>query len=426
MIDRITQPPLDGQSSISELFFETVTLDNGLVAYILNSPNAGGAVKLDLVFGAGAGCSAQKGIASAANSLFSEGTKDKPAQEIHEAFDFYGAYLERECSADDARTSLYSLQKFLPHTLNLLVDVFNNATFPQQELELYTSRHKQKLAVNSQKNSFLAKRLFAQKIWGLEHPYGRHMLAEDFDSLTQSAVSTFFFQKYSPENCYLIVSGSLGLNDISILNQSLGSKKWATAHATPPANSLSWKSSTEKGLFVEQKKESVQAALLMGGQTIGRNDPDYFGLQVLNTLLGGYFGSRLMKKIREEKGYTYGIGSSILVQKNGAVFCIQTEVAVDKWELVLQDIRAEVVTLQRNMVDSAELALVKNYMIGSLQRSFDGVFAKADRLKTLIDNNLDLDYFVKYSNSINKLQANDLQQLAIKYLDIDDFTEVVA
>ncbi len=425
MIDRKTPPSIGGQSLLKELAFETATLDNGLKVYLLHSPNTNGAVKLDLVFKAGAGSSAQKGTASAANSLFSEGTTNKSAQEIHEAFDFYGSYIERECSADDARISLYSLQKFLPDTLGLLVDVFNTSTFPEHELELYKSRHKQKLAVNSQKNSYLAKRLFTQKVWGAEHPYGRHMQPQDFDALSQPAVSGFFSQNYSPKNCYLIVAGSFALSDISALNSSIGSEIWATGYATPLANSLSWESNTEKGLLVEQKKDSVQAAVKMGLKTIGRNHPDYFGLQVLNTLLGGYFGSRLMKKIREEKGYTYGIGSSIFAQQNGSVFSIQTEVAVDKWELVLQDIRSEVVTLQQNAVGSDELTLVKNYLLGSFQRSFDGVFAKAERLKTLLDNNLEADYFVKYSDTINRLQAANLQQLAIKYLNTDDFTEVV-
>jgi predicted Zn-dependent peptidase len=153
---------------------------------------------------------------------------------------------------------------------------------------------------------------------------------------------------------------------------------------------------------------------------------DFHSLTVLNTILGGYFGSRLMTNIREDKGYTYGIGSGMIPLKKAGYFFISTEVGVEVCNKAIDEIYIEINRLRNESISEKELILVKNYMIGSFLRSIDGPFALANRFKSIMEYDLDYSYYDDYISTIKNIKASDLLNLANKYLDPNSMTEVVA
>ena len=155
------------------------------------------------------------------------------------------------------------------------------------------------------------------------------------------------------------------------------------------------------------------------------HNEDYIKLQILNTVLGGYFGSRLMKNIREDKGFTYGIGSAIIPLKNSAYFFISAETGSDVTFQAVEEIYKELRKLKEQPIPIEELDLVKNYKTGEIMRSLDGPFAISDLTKLTIQFDLDADYFSKYISVIRNITSSELQDLAIKYFNENDLYELI-
>jgi zinc protease len=158
---------------------------------------------------------------------------------------------------------------------------------------------------------------------------------------------------------------------------------------------------------------------------ITRSHPDYPGMAVLNTLLGGYFGSRLMSNIREDKGYTYGIGSAMVSLREAGYFFISTEVGADVTTAALDEIYKEVKRLQDEPAGEDELSTVRNYLSGTFLKSIDGPFALIDRFKTLTLSGLGYDYYDRYLQTVQSISPAQLQELALRYFNRNDFMELV-
>ncbi|MBS1503743.1 MAG: insulinase family protein, partial [Bacteroidetes bacterium] len=163
----------------------------------------------------------------------------------------------------------------------------------------------------------------------------------------------------------------------------------------------------------------------MGLPMITRVHPDFPALQVLNTVLGGYFGSRLMANIREDKGYTYGIGSGLSSLKQGGAMFIASEVGADVCRDAVSEIEKEISILKTELIPDDELALVRNYMMGSLLGSLENVFSHADKFKNIYFSGLNYDYYDRYTEVVKTVTAGELLQLANKYLDLDKFYRVI-
>jgi predicted Zn-dependent peptidase len=176
--------------------------------------------------------------------------------------------------------------------------------------------------------------------------------------------------------------------------------------------------------FIE-KPDAIQSAVRVGRLLFNKKDPDYFKFQVLNTVLGGYFGSRLMANIREDKGYTYGIGSGLASLVNGGYFFISTEVGVDVTNNTLSEIYKEIKLLREQPVNNEELETVRNYVLGQFLRSVDGPYSLADKFKAIWEFGLGYDYFENYFKAVKTITPKEIQELANKYLQEEDLIELV-
>ncbi len=395
-------------------------LGNEIILHLLPEANTIG-FKLDFYFSAGIKNGQHPTTAKATFRLMTEGTLLKSSEQIHESLDFFGSFIDKEVSFNYSKLTVFGTQPNFKDIILIIKDILKNPSFDKKEIDLYINREKQRLFVDLEKTQSLCKRAFAKTFWGESHPLGQPSEILDYDALKQEDLKAFYKNFIRPGLQQIVLSGCCSDDMIETIKEMcLSIKTEATSEPELLSDHIPL-----KGLTFIQKDPSIQAAIQMGTKLINRKHPDFASMQVVTTLLGGYFGSRLMKNIREEKGYTYGIGSSLQSIAGVGVLSIHTEVLNDKWEDTISCINSEIEKLKTQLVSIEELQTVKNYMCGNLARLFDGSFAQADRLQMLISESLDWEYYLKYLDAIKNTSVETIHYLANKYLNIDNFTTIV-
>lgn len=405
----------------------TFTLHNGIQVYAIDA-GAQDVLQIEWVFYAGNSVEVQNGVAAATNHLLKNGTTNKTAFEINEHFDFYGAYCTRACYNETASITLHTLSKHLPVLLPDVQQILTNANFTEDELATYQQNSKQKLSVNLQKCDFVANRLIDAAVFGTTHPYGKYNVVADYDALNTTLLKNHYNQHYINGHCVIFVAGKLPVDIEMQLNNNFGNLplKNHTAAATY-LHTLD----NEPQICTPQKtniindENGVQAAIRIARPFPNRHHPDFQKVMVLNTLFGGFFGSRLMSNIREDKGYTYGIHSYLQNHIGNTTWMISTEAGKDVSTATIEEVYKEMQLLQTELIDEEELLLVRNYMIGIILGDLDGPFQIIGRWKNIILNNLDADYFYNSIHIIKTISAAELQNLAKKYLNPTQFYQLV-
>ncbi len=398
------------------------TLDNGIKVYTIDSGSQE-LTKIEFLFKAGMYYQKQPLLASATNNLLETGTKNYTANQLSDEIDFFGSFFECSVEQDFASLALFSLNKYLDKSLHYVEDIIKNPTFPKDEFDIYLSNKKQKHLVNSQKVNVLARRRFTELIFGEVHPYGRDVKTEDFDKLTVDSVKEFYKSHYHSSNCTIIASGKLPENLVDVLNNFFGKEIWGDIQPIE-SPSVKMETTSQQKHFIE-RTDAIQSAVRVGRPLFNKTHPDYFKFQVLNTILGGYFGSRLMANIREDKGYTYGIGSGLASLVHAGYFFISTEVGADVTGKTLTEIYKEIKIIREELVDKEELETVRNYVLGQFLRSVDGPYALADKFKAVWEFGLDYDYFEKYFAAVKTITPQEIKALANTYLQEKDLIELV-
>jgi len=421
MLNRTLAPESRQIEDISFIKPVKYVLDNGIPAFVVNAGQQD-LVRIEFIFENVNWDGSKPLQALAVNHLVNNGTAQLTAWEIAEKVDYYGAFLQTEYGADQSAVKLYTLNKHLAEILPVLYAILNESEFPDQELGIFIQNQKQSLQVNMQKNDFLARKHFAHALFG-DTPYGVNIGTDDYDRVNREELLAYFSAAYRPEHCTIVVAGKFETEEFGILNRVIG-QPWKNS-ASSVVNSFSLPVPVGGDIFVE-RPESLQSAIRMGTLAIPRSHADFPGLQVLNCVLGGYFGSRLMANIREDKGYTYGIGSAIASLKDVGYLFIATEVGADVCSAALSEIEKELSTLKQELVGPEELDLVRNYMLGAMLGSLENAFSHADKFKSIYFSGLDYDYYERYIDTVKTISAERLRQLAQQYLDITRFTRVVA
>lgn len=402
--------------------YEFFKLDNGVPVYAVDA-GAQEVLQLELVFYAGNWFEQQKSVASATNYLLKNGTTTKTAFQLNEEFEYYGAYCNRSCYNETAVVSLSSLSKHLPALLPVIREMVTDSVFSSAELDIYKQNTKQRLTVNLKKSDFVAARLSDAYLFGEDHPYGKYTNAADIDALDDSLLKNYFRQYYLNGRCVIFVSGKLPADLQQQLNRSFGDlnlkafdKKLPVINATP---------ATEKKYRIQNDPDGVQGAIRIARPFPNRHHPDFMKVMVLNTLFGGFFGSRLMANIREDKGYTYGIHSYVQNHIQQSAWVISTDAGRDVCEATIEEVYKEMKILREENIEEDELMLVRNYLVGTILGDLDGPFHIMGRWKNLVLNNLTESYFYDSVKTIKTISAEELKALANKYLVPEDFYELV-
>ena len=403
--------------------YHHLVLDNGVKVYTIDAGSQE-VLQMEIVFYAGNSYESANAVAAATNHLLKNGTSNKTAFEINEQFEYYGGYCNRSCYNETAVVSLHTLSKYVHELLPVTKEMITDSAFREEELNIYKQNSKQKLSVSLKKCDFVANRLIDAYLYGEQHPYGKYIKAEDYDALTTDQLKHHFQQYYLNGSCAIFVAGKLPADLFEQLNKQFGSlnispinNQALTPHVLVP--------SPEKKYRIQNDPKGVQGAIRLATHFPSRHHPDFTKMMVLNTVFGGFFGSRLMSNIREEKGYTYGIHSFVQNHMQDSALVISTEAGKDVCEATIEEIYKEMNILREELIDEEELLLVRNYLIGIILGDLDGPFHIISRWKNIILNNLDEKYFYDSINTIKTISAEELKALANKYLVPENFYELV-
>lgn len=424
MLNRLQAPPIKDATEFDLKLkpYEKYVLDNGVEVYAVNAGTQE-VMSVELVFSAGNWYEEQNNVAAATNFLIKNGTTGKTAFQLNEHFDYYGSHLSRGCYNETANIVLHCINRHLATHLPVVAEMITDAVYPQHELDIYRQNMKQRLSVNLKKCDFVAGRLIDEYVFGKDHPYGVYSNKENYDALEQAQLQAYYKKYYTEGKCIIFAAGLLPADFAQQLNSTIGQLPLnqkeipAIVHPLTP--------STEKKYRIINDEKGVQGAIRLAQPFPNRHHPDFQPVQVLNTLFGGFFGSRLMSNIREDKGYTYGIHSYIMNHISSTAWMISTEAGRDVCEATITEVYNEMKDLREELVDDEELQLVKNYLIGTILGDLDGPFHIIGRWKNLILNGLDENYFYKSVNIIKTISAKELQELANKYLHPENFYELV-
>jgi zinc protease len=380
--------------------------------YILNSEE--GVFKLEIIFPhAGYGITPNKYHGIYGMDLLLSGTKAKTASEIADEIDTLGGFIFKGCDYYSSSITIFGMNENILKLLEIIKDSLTNCLYDSKELDIYKSRKISELNINLNKTSYLANRSINQLILGTEHPYSSSSSEDTINSVTQEDLLTF--RKDLLTEPFFIFTGSENTQIKNILELSGFDIKEAAVSKVENVFTLP-ETNTEDYIL---KKGSTQNSIRIGKILPSRTHKDYFTLSLLNLILGGYFGSRLMKNIREEKGLTYGIHSSMTPFKNFTVFKISSECNSLLTNQVREEIIKEIRQLQVQPVEAEELIIAKNYLLGALSRNFDGAFNISERLKSFLDLESEKDFYQNYFKAINQLTASELQECANNYFDIN-------
>ena len=402
--------------------YDYYEMDNGIPVYIIDA-GAQDVLQLELIFFAGNSFEEKKGVAAAVNSLLKNGTRSRSAFQINEDFEYYGAYSSRACYNETATITLHTLSRHLAKLLPVIKDMITESVFPGNELDIYKQNNTQKLKVNLQKGEFVAARLIDSYLYGAKHPYGKYTEFSDLDELEVDTIRQFYDQYYVNGKCMIMISGKIPADARTLLNKEFG--KLPLGRPTFLAPDIKTSPAVEKKYHIQNDPSSVQGAIRIASHFPNRHHPDFKKAVILNNVLGGYFGSRLMSNIREDKGYTYGIYSYLQNHIQQSAWLISTEAGKDVCEPTIEEIYKEMRKLCVELVPETELLLVRNYMIGSILGDLDGPFQIMAKWKNLILNQLDESFFYDSINEIKKITGEQLLEIAGKYLNPDKFYELV-
>ena len=400
--------------------YQKFILKNGMEVYAIDA-GAEEVMLVEWVFAAGNYFEKQNLVAATANFLLRNGTTKKNAFQINEHFEYYGSYLNRSCYHETAAITLHCLTKHISELLPVVKELITDSTMPQKELDIYQQNMKQRLKVNLKKSDFVAGRLIDAYLFGEKHPYGRFSSAEEFDALQREQLLDFYKKYYQQGKLIMFVAGKLPANLEHLLNDNFGD----LPNNSVDRNEITIQPATEKKVRITNDPDGVQGAIRIARPFPNRHHPDFLKVQMLNALFGGFFGSRLMSNIREDKGYTYGIHSFLQNHVQHSAWMISTEAGKEVCEATIEEVYKEMKKLREEPVKEDELLLVRNYMMGSILGELDGPFQIIARWKNIILNDLDSGYFYNSINTIKTIPAEELQELAQKYLQPEAFYELV-
>lgn len=322
---------------------------------------------------------------------------------------------------DTANFTLFALKKYFTDLLPVFADVLHEPIFPEKEIETFRRTSIQDLQVELEKPEVLAYRKITELIFGETHPYGYNSVAADYEALTRDDLVRHFERWFVPGNCMIFASGRVDTEVLDLLDKYFGQD---TRRGETP--NFNWQTPTEKPRKIALAHPgSMQKAIKIGRRLFDKKHPDYAGMFVLNTILGGYFGSRLMMNIREKKGYTYNIYSTADAMWHDGCLYIATEVNPDAAPDALRQIRRELKKLRDTPVPEAELSMVRNYLLGILLNGLDGPINASDLVKGMIVEDLPLTTFDHLVETIRAISAEELRVLADRYFQPKDFWEVV-
>jgi predicted Zn-dependent peptidase len=414
------QPPVFPVEKVVIPEAKSLKLNNGVPAYLIEAGTED-IMRLEFIFKAGQVKEYLPLLSSTCNMMLSEGSQNYSSEELNRLLDYYGIFLNQSAEKDSAGIVLFFLNKHIEKVLELSREILFRPVFPEPELNSLMKKRLRWYLVNREKVQNLAMDQFFESLFGKNHPYGYQITEQDFENISPSRLKDFHSKYYNPEKMAVIISGKIHSRTTELLDLYFGNTGSGEIKKEDPVNFL--RGGKLKKVHIN-KSGTVQNAIRIGSVTINKRHTDYPGLKVVDSILGGYFGSRLMKNIREEKGYTYGVSSSLTSLELSGYKVISTEVGQKNSQKAIEEIYKEIRLLQNVPVEKEEMAVVRNYMSGEMVRMFDGPFALAESFRSAWEFGLDNGYYYRLAEKIKTIEPDEIIELARTYYNVDDLYEI--
>lgn len=413
------QPPVRVSMDLEVPQPVTGVFGNGVKFYSVDCSEQD-VIRVSFVFRAGTSLQDVPFSASVTANMLAEGSTLHDARQIAENLDFYGSYYDVSLDRDYAVITFASLSKYFRQTMEIAKEILLMPAFPENELKIYCSKRKQRLAIERSKVSFKARELFVSSLFGKYHPYGESFSEESYDNVTKEIITDFYTRKYVAENCFVVASGKVKEAEKEIIRDLLNGIPSGILSGDPAMPAAD----TEKFVF-EGHGGALQSAIRIGRGLFTRSHPDFIAMQVAATILGGYFGSRLVRNLREEHGYTYGVFAGMVNMQHAGYMAVATEVAREATPDAVNQIFIEIEKLRTEPVPQEELDTVRNIMTGEIMRILDGPFGIADVTIENIQNDTDNGYLDRFMKEVRDITPERIMEVTRKYLSPEDFCTVV-
>ncbi|MEP6618102.1 MAG: pitrilysin family protein [bacterium] len=418
-------PTLASPPTLSVPLIVTRQLTNGLKLVVVEQHELPLAdVLLEVRSGGEADPAGKPGVASMASSMLLEGTTRRTSLQIDDQQEFLGVSLRTGSGWELSTLALHTPTAQLDSALTLLADVALRPAFPPTDLDRVRKARLTALQQQRDRGPAIADRAFAAALYGNDNPYGRPLAGTEVSiaSLTRDDLLRFYTTFYRPNNATLLVVGDVQPDDIERrVNVLFGA--WTRGEIPAVATTVV---NAPKGttVILVDKPGAAQSSFRLGGIGAARNTADYYALQVLNTLLGGSFSSRLNQNLREVHGYTYGANSSFSYRRSAGPFIASAEVVSAKTDSALIQFTKELNAI-RDTVPADELARAKRYLQLGLPERFETTTSIAGQLLPLLTYDIPLDFYNTAVQKIGAVTQADVQRVARQYIDPARLTLVV-
>lgn len=423
-LNRTTPPEIRPLEEFEIARPERLRMKNGIPLNIIRA-GAQEVIRMDVLIGGGQ-CHQQQPLqAMFTNRMLREGTSSYTSAQIAEKLDFYGAWLELSSSLNCGFLTLYSLNKYFPYVMEIISDMLMHPLFPERELDVVKEVNKQQFLVNSTRVEVISRKCFNRSLFGENHPFGRYAEEEDYGRITPEVLKEFYRTYYHSSNCSVYVSGKVTSDIVRCIEEQIGNSPWGMIREMPQIQLPEPCRSVDTHFYIE-REDALQSSLKMGDFVMDRLHPDFLKCRIMVTLFGGYFGSRLMSNIREDKGYTYGIGAGVVNYPGRSVLAISTEADNCYVDDIIREVHTEMDRLRNDLASQEELDMVKSYMLGDLSRSYEGPFSLSDAWIYVETAGLDDEFFVRFMDAVRNVTCEDVRLMAQKYLCRETLIDVVA
>lgn len=422
-MNRAIPPKIHNFGLLSFPEVNTSVLSNGITIHTISGGDSE-VNRITITLPGGAAESPSPGISSLALSMLLEGTTTHSGEEIANILEYNGAWTSTSVSTHHSNLTLYSLNERFESIIGLMREVITEPSFPVEALTMLKKKLIATVEINREKVTYHSGVAMKKMIYGEDQPLSYVETPDSIASITPEVLKSFHFSRLDTRNIHIFLSGKLSDRILELVETTFSD---IDSYASYPIKRIIFPEISSSQISIIDRPESLQNSIVMAIPTVGRVDSEFVPIRAAVTTLGGYFGSRLMTNIREEKGLTYGISASLLGYKNKSFIYIATQTDCSKTDTVIREIYNEIERMKEvNSYTPDEIDRIRQFQMSNLASSLDSPFTIMDFYQTRIIADTPPDYFDRQQDVARDLSPQLLSSIARKYFHTDHTCTAIA
>lgn len=419
MLDRTTPPPFHNTENIHLNPQKEFRLDNGIPFFCFENPQLD-LIHLVIKIKAGALYEPQKRISNFCYNLLKESHPKKKGEAFEAYLDYYGTALNITAGINEITVKIQFPKNNAEAIIPEIAKLFVAPKYRKENLERYRAKNIKDWEYNARKVDFRASQFMFHHFFGKDFVFGKILEKSDFEAINLQQLEDYRRRSCCAENIRMFLAGNVDDALVGLIFTHFSQIQHGERTAALRYDNATY----HPDRIHETWSDALQTAFVLCQPSPTFKDADIHRFRILNTLFCNYFGSRLMQNLRERNGYTYGIGGSPFYFDGGAVLSIDCEVNNKNAEAAIQACFDEMKRLQQEMVSDEELEIVRNYLFGSALRSIDGTVQYMQSYISWNDFGCNEERFYDYFETIKTISADDIHELANRYLREENFTVI--